>query len=150
VLQPKSGSRRQKFCGGTCRQAAHRAKKWDGVHVRPALSRSVSGGCSVGAVDSIEAELIAGLGSLDDLEPKRRDFWRRRARRVAEAIAAERSGAPIPTPVTIKSALDPATRARADALIAAIPADLSIPHFLKRQVLGPRRPAAKTVNSFGR
>jgi hypothetical protein len=150
-LRPKPGSRRQRFCGDVCRQAAHRANRKavhsknpagvhldpstdlsrsksvepvevergdrlvdaegktrpdkakgkathsinrGGVHVGPPgqpMSRSVSVDRSVESVESIEADLIAGLGDLRDVEPKRRDFWLRRARLAAEREIASRS-----------------------------------------------------------
>jgi hypothetical protein len=99
----------------------------------PDLSRSRSVNRSV---ESIEADLIAGLGNLDADQPKRREFWLRRARQAAETqaiangtIAAKPSGVPNPTPVTIKN---PTIKAKAEELIAQIPGDLSIPDFLRR------------------
>jgi hypothetical protein len=79
--------------------------------------------------------LIAGLGNLDADQPKRRDFWLRRARQAAEAqaiangrIAAKVSGVSNPIPVTINATI----KTKTDELIATIPDDLSIPDFLRR------------------
>jgi hypothetical protein len=135
-LQPKPGSRRQRFCTDACRQAEHRlrgragcALKSTGVHVGPPrspLSRSVP----IDLVAKVEADLIAGLG---DLEPERREFWLRRAHAAAEQIAASRLPAAVsPAPGTLKRPSDPAFQAKVNKRIAEIPADLSTPSFLRR------------------
>jgi hypothetical protein len=137
TLQPKPGSRRQRFCNDACRQAEHRLQekaggsiKSAGVHVDPPgfpLSRSNP----IDPVAKVEANLIACLGDLGDLEPKRREFWLRRAHAAAEQIAASRLPA-LPAPGTFKRPPDPAFQAKVDKHIAEIPADLSIPSFLRR------------------
>ncbi len=138
-LQPKPGSRRQRFCDAACRQAAHRLKekgngafKPGGVHVDPPglpLSRS-------NPIDAIEADLIAGLGDLGDLEPQRREFWLRRVRQAAERQHdADRQHAHHAVDATARierSTIDPVVQAKVDKLVAEIPADLSIPDFLRR------------------
>jgi hypothetical protein len=138
-LQPKSGSRRQRFCSDACRQAEHRLRekgacafKSTGVHVDPPgspLSRSNP----IDPVAAIEADLIAGLATLDDLEPSRREFWLHRARLAAEREVASRRAAKIPAVAIKANPIDPAFQAEVDKHIGEIPADLSIPLFLRRR-----------------
>jgi hypothetical protein len=108
-LHPKPGSRRQRFCNDACRQAHHRhpnrpekppenragaavhSLKPGGMHLDPSAPLSRSNSPDVETVESIERDLIAGLGDLRDLDPKRRAFWLRRARVAAEQEIAART-----------------------------------------------------------
>ena len=131
-LKPKRGSRRQLYCSYRCRDEARRARNFavsaTTLRGSPAIPQLVQNNCVgstpyegdfhgrasgiFGPPDVIKIEIIAGrdwksVVSLDGV-----------ACEVARFIA----------PKTI----DAKIRAKADELIAQIPADLSIPNFLRR------------------
>jgi endogenous inhibitor of DNA gyrase (YacG/DUF329 family) len=123
---------KKRFCGDRCRQAAHRSQKWadqyetsrSGRHHPSRVSRSVENSPSTSrvckAILAGRAFSIIGPKHVIEIE-------------VFADRAINSDGSRYEIPAEAAEGIDPVIKARADGLIAQIPADLSIPDFLRRR-----------------
>jgi hypothetical protein len=118
---PKRASRRQKFCSYKCRDAARRERDF-------ALIVGRRWGSQVNPRSRKNSKAVSKPYRGDSGDRPSRDY--RGIRGPAWVIETEVFAAQVPVPTLVS----PASTIRLAALIASIPADLSIPPFLRRPI----------------
>ena len=139
-LRPKRGSRRQQFCSDRCRKAAERADQWHAQFDAPGRTepRQTGSGSQHGGVSgSVQNTPLVSKACKGDFADRPSAISGPRVV-IETEIMAGRDWQPVTSPDDVccevtQIGLSAATKAKAAEYIAEIPADLSIPQFLRRQ-----------------